>query len=55
MVKWLKNEFWNGYTIFERIFFVSLILLQVVMYFIVPDSAIGIICGLAGCCTYSKG
>ena len=48
MVKWLKNEFWNGYTTFERLFFASLILLQVIMYFIVPDSAIGIVCGLAG-------
>jgi nicotinamide mononucleotide transporter len=48
MVKWLKNEFWNGYTPFERIFFASLILLQVIMCFIVPDTAIGIICGLAG-------
>lgn len=48
MVKWLKNEFWNGYTTFEKIFFASLILLQVIMYFIVPDSAIGIVCGLAG-------
>lgn len=48
MVKWLKNEFWNGYTTFEKIFFASLILLQVIMYFIVPDTAIGIICGLAG-------
>ena len=48
MVKWLKNEFWNGYNTFEKIFFASLILLQVIMYFIVPDSAIGIVCGLAG-------
>lgn len=48
MVKWLKNEFWNGYTTFEKIFFASLILLQVIMYFIAPESAISIICGLAG-------
>jgi nicotinamide mononucleotide transporter len=46
--QWLKNEFWNGYTTFEKIFFAALILLQVVMYFIVPDSVIGIVCGLAG-------
>ena len=43
MVRWLKNEFWNGYTTFEKIFFTSLIMLQVIMYFIVRDSAIGII------------
>lgn len=48
MGKWLKNEFWNGYTTFEKVFFASLILLQVIMYFIMPDSVIGIICGLSG-------
>ncbi len=48
MAKWLKNEFWNGYSTFEKIFFSFLILLQIIMYFIVPDSAIGIVCGLAG-------
>ena len=48
MKRYLKNEFWNGYTIFERIFFASLILLQIIMYFIMPDSLLGITCGLAG-------
>ena len=49
MVKWLKNEFWNGYTLFEKIFMISMILLQVIVYCFVPDTPIGMICGIAGC------
>ena len=49
MVKWLKNEFWNGYNLFEKIFMLSMILLQVVVYCFVPDTPIGMICGIAGC------
>ena len=49
MVKWLKNEFWNGYTLFEKLFMLSMILLQVIVYCFVPDTPIGIICGIAGC------
>ena len=49
MVKWIKNEFWNGYNWFERIFLLSMVLLQVVVYCFVPDTPIGIICGISGC------
>lgn len=49
MVKWLKNEFWNGYTLFEKLFMLSMILLQVIVYCFVPDTLIGMICGIAGC------
>ena len=49
MVKWLKNEFWNGYTLFEKIFLASMVLLQVIVYCFVPDTPIGMICGIAGC------
>ena len=31
MVKWVKNEFWNGYNWFERIFMLAMILLQVIL------------------------
>jgi nicotinamide mononucleotide transporter len=48
MVKWLKNEFWNGYSLFERIFLLSMVMLQVIVYCFVPDTPIGIICGIAG-------
>ena len=49
MVKWLKNEFWNGYNLFEKLFMLSMVLLQVIVYCFVPDTPIGIICGIAGC------
>lgn len=49
MVKWLKNEFWTGYNLFEKLFMLSMILLQVVVYCFVPDTLIGMICGVAGC------
>lgn len=48
MAKWIKNEFWNGYNWFERIFMLAMVLLQVVMYCFVPDSPIGMVCGIAG-------
>ena len=48
MVKWIKNEFWNGYNWFERIFMLAMVLLQVIMYCFVPDSPIGMVCGIAG-------
>lgn len=48
MVKTLKNEFWTGYTAFERLFFAFLILIQIVAYIIAPDTMIGMVCGLSG-------
>lgn len=48
MVKWLKNEFWTGYNCFERTFLFLMVLLQVIVYCFVPDTPIGIVCGIAG-------
>ena len=48
MVKWIKNEFWNGYNWFERVFMLAMVLLQIVVYCFVPDTPIGIVCGIAG-------
>lgn len=48
MGKWIKNEFWNGYNWFERSFMLAMLLLQVIVYCFVPDSLIGMICGIAG-------
>jgi nicotinamide mononucleotide transporter len=48
MVKWIKNEFWNGYSWFERVFLLSMVLLQIVVYCFVPDTLIGMVCGIAG-------
>ena len=49
MLNWLENEFWNGYTKFEKIFLFSMVALQAIVYCFVPDSLIGMICGIAGC------
>lgn len=49
MVAWLKNEFWVGYTKFEKIFLAAMVALQAIVYCFVPDSPIGIVCGIAGC------
>lgn len=46
---WFFNEFLNGYTLFEKLFMLAMVLLQLVIYCFVPDSLIGMICGVAGC------
>jgi len=48
MINWIKNEFWTGYNNFERIFMAAMIMLQVIMYCIAPDTPIGMICGISG-------
>lgn len=48
MTTWVKNEFWNGYNWFERIFMTAMVLLQIIVYCIAPDSLIGMVCGIAG-------
>ena len=49
MVNLIKNEFWQGYNWFEKIFLYSMVLLQIIVYCFVPDTPIGIICGVSGC------
>lgn len=44
----LKEEFVTGYTPFERIFMIGMVILQLIVYCIVPDSLIGMICGISG-------
>lgn len=48
MVKWIKNEFWNGYTLFEKLFLFFMVVLQLVVYCFAPDTPIGMVCGVAG-------
>ena len=45
---WIKNEFWVGYNLFEKLFLLSMLLLQIAVYFFVPDTVIGIISGISG-------
>lgn len=48
MINWIKNEFWTGYNNFERMFMAAMIMLQVIMYCIAPDTPIGMVCGISG-------
>lgn len=45
---YIKNEFWVGYTLFEKLFLLGMLVLQIVVYIIVPDTVIGIISGISG-------
>ena len=48
MVKWIKNEFWTGYTLFEKLFMFSMLLTQIIVFCVSPDTVLGIISGIAG-------
>ena len=44
----LTKEFIKGYSTFDKLFMVAMLLVQIVVYIIVPDSVIGIIAGISG-------
>ena len=44
----LREEFVNGYTLFDKLFMAAMLLLQLVVYYFNPDSLLGMICGIAG-------
>lgn len=44
----LKNEFFTGYTLFDKIYMISMLALQIVVFCIAPDSTLGIIAGMSG-------
>lgn len=48
MVKWIKNEFWTGYNLFEKLFMLSMLLVQIIVFCIAPDTPLGVISGIAG-------
>jgi nicotinamide mononucleotide transporter len=48
MINWIKKEFFTGYNMFEKIFMLSMIALQIIVYCFVPDSVIGMVCGISG-------
>lgn len=45
---WLKNEFVTGYTLFERLFLLTMLAVQIVVFFFAPDTVLGIISGISG-------
>lgn len=46
--KWFKDEFITGYTVFEKVFMVTLLILQITVFMINPDSLLGFISGISG-------
>lgn len=46
--KLLHEEFLNGYTLFDKLFMLSMLILQIVVFVVNPDSIIGIISGISG-------
>ena len=45
---WIKNEFWTGYNVFEKVFLMSMLLLQIIVFCMTPDTPLNIIAGVAG-------
>lgn len=48
-MNYLKREMWDGFSVPERMFMWGMVLLQIVVYIIAPDSWYGVVAGIAGC------
>lgn len=46
--KWIKSEFVLGYSLFDKVFMVSMLLLQIIVFLFSPDIALNIIAGISG-------
>ena len=46
---YLKREMWDGFSLYEKLFMWGMVLLQIAVYIIAPDSWYGIVAGVAGC------
>ena len=45
---WFEKTFWTGYSVYEKLYLVAMIALQIVVFCISPDTPLNIIAGLAG-------
>lgn len=45
---WIRKTFWTGYTPFERAFLYGMLALQLIVFYIKPDSPLSMIAGIAG-------
>lgn len=45
---WFLKTFWTGYNSFEKLFLLSMVALQVIVFCITPDTPLNIIAGIAG-------
>lgn len=49
MIKnWFAKHFWTGYSWAERLFLISMLTLQIIVFCIAPESPLSIIAGIAG-------
>ena len=48
VLNWIKNEIWTGYSVFEKLYLISMLLLQIIVFCITPDTPLGIISGISG-------
>lgn len=46
--KWMIGEFWAGYSLLEKLYLLSMLILQIVVFCIVPDTPLSIVAGIAG-------
>lgn len=46
--KALTQEFMHGYSLFDKLFMVSMLLVQIVVFCVSPDSVLGVIAGISG-------
>lgn len=48
-MNYLKREMWDGFSINEKLFMWGMVLLQILVYIVAPDSWYGVVAGIAGC------
>lgn len=48
ITNWIRKTFWTGYTPFERTFLYGMLALQLIVFYINPDSPLSMIAGVAG-------
>ena len=46
---YLKREMWDGFSLNEKLFMWGMVLLQILVYIVAPDSWYGVFAGIAGC------
>lgn len=48
-LNYLKREMWDGFSLYEKLFMWGMVLLQILVYIVAPDSWYGVVAGIAGC------
>jgi len=46
--EWALSEFWKGYTLFDKLFMLGMLVLQIIVFAVAPDSILGVISGISG-------